>query len=262
VLGGKEWVFDFRDNPTIADPERYLKDQLNIYSGVFADRMLKNIWGMPEGSVFPEWDDGATKDIIIDPDRKINYQKIGALDPGFSHYTAYIVGWYDWHAAKYVVDSELFLKQINTEELAKEIKQLESKYPEGVYHRVSDTAAQVICDLAQLHNLYFAPTLKDNLEAQINYVRTMIKQRRLVINPACTMLQAQLSACSWNRSRNKFEESTQFGHFDLCSALIYFMRNVDTYTSQRADVFDYNEIGAGYGILKNREQNIVDAFYN
>lgn len=181
-----------------------------------------------ERAVVPEWTDEAEKECFVERARPKYWEWYAAMDPAFQDNTGYVAGYYDFVAGKYVVECELLLQKKNTVELALEIRMVEERMY-GVVKpilRVSDTELQVIADLAQLHNLYFSPTKKDDKMAQVNYLRVLVKQKRLVVHPRCEKLRFQLKTAMWNKMKTGWERLGD-GHNDLLDALIYFVRAID-----------------------------------
>ena len=222
------WPFGFYDNPLIT--EKYINSMKANYAGVFYERMILGKWtGDPERKVLPEFTTEKEAEICIDWERPQYYDYYGALDPGFSHFTGYLVGYYDFAKGVYVIDGEVLLKKKNTTEIAEAVRKLEKATFQNkpIYLRVSDTELQVIADLAQLHSLQFVPTQKDNLAAQVNYVRILIQNNQLIINPKLVHLRRQMKTCIWNKHRTQWEESEGDGHYDLVAALIYLVRNIN-----------------------------------
>jgi hypothetical protein len=88
-------------------------------------------------------------------------------------------------------------------------------------------------DLFRLHGINFIATAKDNKEAQINELRLLIKQNRLIISPKCKTLIFHLKNAKWDKQRKQFtrlkdspDGTLKGGHADLLDALIYLVRNV------------------------------------
>jgi hypothetical protein len=184
-------------------------------------------------AIIPEFNSKAEEELVQERQRPTHFELYGAMDPGFKDFTGYVLGYYDFLNAVWYIEGDLLLEGAPTPTIAKEIRSLENKlFPDtNTTIRFSDTASQVICDMARLHDLYFAPTRKDNLEAQINFVRQAVQSRRLFIHPRCKNLILHLKTGIWNEQKTKFERTKNQGHFDLIAALIYWMRNVDTHTN-------------------------------
>jgi hypothetical protein len=94
--------------------------------------------------------------------------------------------------------------------------------------RISDNNPIVLNDLQVLHGLTFLPTAKDNADAGINYLRMLISQKKIIINPRCKHLIMHLKYATWNKSRTDFERDPDTGHHsDFLDALRYLVRNVN-----------------------------------
>jgi hypothetical protein len=186
-----------------------------------------------ENAVLPEFDDKREKELVRAVERPKCYDLYGSMDPGFNDFTAYLLGYYDFMNARYVIEGEEWFNHQNTEKVAKRIKELEKDlFPEKkVFLRVSDTSLQLICDLAELHGIQFNTTRKDDKEAAVNYVRTVIQNGKILIHPRCVNLIRQMKTAIWNNARTKYERTEKEGHFDLIDALVYFLRNVDRFTN-------------------------------
>jgi hypothetical protein len=75
------------------------------------------------------------------------------------------------------------------------------------------------------------PTSKDDLLAMVNKVRLMVSAGQIIIHPRCKQLIGCLKFGIWNKRRDAFEQSTGYGHFDALAALVYLVRNLDTWTN-------------------------------
>lgn len=96
----------------------------------------------------------------------------------------------------------------------------------GVYTRRSDTASQVIADLANEHGLLFSPTDKDDTDAAANSFRLKIQNGKYRIHPRCVHLIAQLEQATWNKSRTRLAPMPGGGHYDVYKAGEYLNRNI------------------------------------
>jgi hypothetical protein len=186
-----------------------------------------------ELAVIPEFNQEKEDKLVVEFERPEHFEVVGALDPGFSDYTAYVLGYYDFKNAVYRIEGELLINKSPTPVIAEEIKKLEDRlFPQNkTYVRYSDTEPQIICDLARYHELFFTPTKKDGKEARINELRMLISNERVFIHPRCKHLVRHVKTAIWNENRTKFERTASEGHFDLLDSLIYFIRNVDVYTN-------------------------------
>jgi PBSX family phage terminase large subunit len=226
-IQGKQWIFDFTDNPLIKDADAYRKEQSTRYSGHFADRMLYNRWSMPEGCVFPEFDADRESRIVTQWQKPRFIDWYTAADWGFIDYTAVIFGYYDFENAMYCIEDELFIHEETSDKIAKEIKAKEALYFKKPYFRVCDNNLQIIADMQTIYDIGFCAVKKDDKEAQINFVRMLLLQERLRINPRCENMIRQLKNCVWKSNKMEWEHTEKEGHFDLIDALIYFCRSVN-----------------------------------
>lgn len=224
-------VLDFASYTAVSDDVKaqYIAEAGGEKSATVRREYFCDFLTDPERAVLPEFDDEKEKKIVIDFPRPDYYDWIGALDPALNDFTAYIIGYYDFINAKYVIENEMWFNKMNTEKIADGIKELESEtFDTEPKLRVSDTDSLLICDLNELHKLQFVPTRKDDKEAQLNYLRVLIQNERIVINPRCVNLIRQCKTAIWNRQRTQYERTDKEGHFDLIDALVYFVRNTNT----------------------------------
>ena len=184
-----------------------------------------------EKAVLPEFTEEKEKELVVDYPRPPAIDWYGSMDPAFNDFTAYLLGYYDFQKAVYVIESEALFNKSNTHQIAERIRSLEIETVgnQKIYLRVSDTDPQIICDLAQLHNIDFVSTAKDNKEAQINCLRTLIQNNKLFIHPRCKHLIRQMHTAIWNDARTRYVRTVDDGHFDTIDALMYLVRNIDKY---------------------------------
>ena len=155
------------------------------------------------------------------------------MDVGFEDLHAILYGYWDFKRAKFCIQAEDVLHRATTDKIAQAVKATElrlwehAKRPAPV--RWSDTDPRLIEDLAHDHGVEFIATAKDDLETQVNALRNLVKNRKIEIDPACTVLRNTLLVGIWNRSRTQFERLPGVGHADAVAALIYGLRNVNRY---------------------------------
>lgn len=193
-----------------------------------------------QNAIIPEWTEQKQRELVCERDRPEIFVLYGAMDPGFSDYTAYVIGYYDFNNAVYVIEGEYFEPSKNTKDIAEGIRALEeSIFPNNkMYLRFSDTDPRLIADLSILHDMQFCATRKDNKDAQVNYVRNMVAAGRLFIHPRCKHLPRQLRIGIWNDQKTKFARANMEGHFDLIDAVVYFLRNVDIHSNPYPHEYD------------------------
>jgi hypothetical protein len=185
-----------------------------------------------EGSlqIIPEW----KSDLFVLEQPKDDYFKfyipVEALDIGYRDFTAWFVGYWDFNAAKLVIEHEIALREnsFTTEALASEIKKIEESFLKDSQARIRRVAdnnnLNILADLSKIYRLPFSPVSKKNgKEWMVNQARQFIKAGKLVINPRCKMLITSLEFGIWKRNRDDFERSADLGHYDFVDALVYLI---------------------------------------
>jgi hypothetical protein len=162
--------------------------------------------------------------------------------------------WGYWHFPEQtlVIERELLMRRMTTNELAAEEIRIEKELwgehrRTPVLHgyeeprRWSDHDPRLLTDLAADHAIVWAPTPKDDRDAAIDSLNKMIPgyKGKLAVSPECHELLAQLQAAIWNNKRTEFARDDRYLHFDLVAALVYLARNV---------VRSEDPIPPGYGI--------------
>ena len=157
-------------------------------------------------------------------------------DIGFKDLTVFLLGYYDFRAAKLIIEDEIVMsgRKMTTAFLAQELRASEqrvfmnpiTKDVQPPYLRVCDNNLIVINDLEVLHKMTFLPTAKDDATAALNNMRIMLKEGRIIINPKCKTLILHLKNATWTKSRKTYERSPDAGHYDAVDALKYLVRNI------------------------------------
>jgi hypothetical protein len=180
-----------------------------------------------ENEIVKEWKRVAFADNYVSGD-------VGAKD-----FTVYLFGYYDFKAAKLIIEDEVVFrgeeKSFTTDDLARAIKDKEkqvfinpiSKEYEKPYLRISDNNLILINDLHKLHGLIFVPTAKDDKEAALNNMRIMLKEKRIIINPRCKVLIYHLKNGTWKKGGKEYARTSGAGHYDAIDALVYMVRNIN-----------------------------------
>jgi hypothetical protein len=65
------------------------------------------------------------------------------------------------------------------------------------------------------------------VEATVNKLRMLVRDRQIRINPRCKNLIAHLKAGVWNKARSGWERIDGYGHFDFIDALRYGVHHLD-----------------------------------
>jgi len=251
-LDVKVFYFILTDNPSLT--KKY-KDRISaIYTGADYERFIEGKWiADSESLIIPEFwahEEAIVKEMSI----PTHYHKMVAMDVGFRDLTFLVFGYYDFARAKYIVQDELSLKNMLTEDLAYQIREKERdlwkvehignhQYKDNVkvWGRFSDTDLIVINDLSVTYKVDFSPTMKDNKDVQINKLRMLVQSDRIEIHPRCEQLIRQLKTGIWDKNKKSFERSADDGHFDGIDALVYFVRNLPEYDNPFPGGFAYDE---------------------
>ncbi len=211
-------------------------DHTESYQREYLCKIIKNA----DTSVIPEFDDDLIKEVVKEWPEPPFFDCYVAMDLGFKDLTALVFGYYDFRAAKIIIQNELVVdfKQpdMNLKKLGDLIKTTEeftwtNKLTNEVkkpYLRVSDIDYIV---LQELYNstyglISFAPAQKYDKESVINNLRTMFSSKKIIIHPRCTNLIRHLKNVKWNKSKQSFARSAENGHYDLVDALLYLVRHV------------------------------------
>jgi len=179
-----------------------------------------------------------------------------SLDIGYRDGHGVLFAYWDFRAAKLIVEDELVLRGKTTDELCTAVKQKEvalygvekfdgtlvgAKDWEGVpdyveaylksisqqqpYLRVADDNALILADIIQRHGIAFLPTRKDDKAAAVDDLDIAIRREQVVIHPRCKNLHMQLLATTWDNNRREWERTSD-GHGELVDCLVYMWRNV------------------------------------
>lgn len=181
--------------------------------------------------------------IVREIERPPESDRYNSLDPGGRHNSGLLWAYYHFALDSVVVEDELMLPNMTSDDLAIRVKQKEKdlwgEHPEGKLHRVADNNNVILLyDLARLHKLRYLATAKDDKDAQINQVRLMVRDGRLVIHPRCKTLIKTLRLAKREPTKRglSFVEMPEIGHADLLDALIYLVRNVKRHAMPVAPV--------------------------
>jgi hypothetical protein len=201
-------------------------------------------------ALFPEFTDptvnaNVVRDQIV-PEHKLHYT-VGDL--GYVDYAAFVFGYVDFLRGKKVIQDEVLLQRKNSKEIADEVKAKERELWDIRHEnfgpmvpnvfRFADAQPLTIADFNELHNLGFSLVGKDVVEAQVNQLRLDLRVGKIEIHPRCVNTIRHLKYGVWNKNRDKFDRSADYGHFDLAAATIYFTRSVDLH---------HNPYPANYGL--------------
>lgn len=236
----------------------------------------------PTKIIIPEWNDTFVQGLEHDEYFQ-HYQKYSALDSGVRDKTVGIFGYYNFHMAKLIIESEMVLKdaEVITSKMADIIKATERqlgyqvihdtkdpKYKmlslhEKVYRRVADNDNLILInDLNSLHDLNFYATRKDELPAMINLTREWVKDGRIIIDKSCKELLGCLNNAIWDKNKKELARSKIYGHFDALMALVYLVRNVDTQTNPIPKYFNKSYVTHAIPMIPYNQQTSAHALAN
>lgn len=190
-----------------------------------------------DDAVIPEFTDELQKKIVVETTRPPFFDSYVSMDIGGRDLTVVLFAFYDFLGGRTVIEDELvFNRKILTDELAYAIKEKEetlwahpiTKEPHRRILRVADNNNIILLnDLAAKHEIAFVPTAKDNKIAALNNMRMMLKTGKIIINPRCKTLISHLKGAIWNKTKTDFARSTDKGHYDSVSAMMYLTRNIN-----------------------------------
>ncbi len=154
-----------------------------------------------------------------------------SMDLGGRDLTGLLWGFYHFEQDLVVIEDELTLLNMTSDDLAFRVKEKERELwgpNPGKLLRVSDNNNVILLyDLQRKHGLTFRASAKDNKDAQINQLRVMVRDGRIAIHPRCRLLIKTLRMAKRHKQANKgFERAEEIGHADLLDALLYLVRNV------------------------------------
>jgi hypothetical protein len=185
--------------------------------------------------------------IVVTPQEPEWFYPLEAMDVGFRpDPTHCLFGYWDFLRAKLVVLAEFHEKNALTDTISAGVRATEAatwpwlerehtKTPANTWthepwrkerrdvFRWSDTELRLIADLNK-QGLHFAPTAKDDKEAQVAELRLFTRSHRVEIHPRCVELIRSLETTIWNKQRTEWER-TMSGHGDGVDALLYLLRN-------------------------------------
>lgn len=235
----KKTVFD---NPRITKEQ--LEELIEELGGLTTDaarrELLCEIVKDSNTSVIPEATDELYAEIVKEWPKPPFYDAYEAMDLGFNDLTVILFGYYDFRAAKIIVEDEYVIngQELHLPKLVDVIKKKENELWLNVLtnevktptKRVSDIDYIVLNEIRRISNneIKFEATKKDNNEAAINTLRVLLAKKQIIIHPRCKTLLRHLKNVKWKSANNKerFARSPDDGHYDAVDALKYFVRSI------------------------------------
>lgn len=258
-LTGKLTKKTVYDNPLLKKEDiKSIEDELGVDSTDFKREYLCQLIRNESLMVIPEFDDKAEKEIVTPLPPKPNcFNGYVSMDLGYKDLSVVLFGYFNFELNKIIIEREIVTtgKKLIIPEFTQNIMNIEEDLfinkITGEFQkpfRVSDINYLVTQEIARKSReinyeraLNFEAPKKDEKGMMVNYLRTLIKQRRIIIDPSCITLIAHLRNGKWKNSSEKLEfaRSADFGHFDALDALIYLSRRVD---------FNKNPYPTGYNV--------------
>lgn len=234
-----------KDNPQVTEEQikKIMKDAKGPDSVAWRREYLAELITDTEKAVIPE----ATEELLNEITKQVVpfdmnavvsanqvlkpmfYDCYTVADLGYTDNTGILFAYWDFQAAKLVIEDEALFNKPNTKQIAEIVKEKELILWNGKkpYGRYCDGNPITIGDLGTLHNLPFKKTRNDELEASVNAMRIFLYDKKVVISPKCKNLLTQLHNAIWDNARRSFARSgSTGGHYDLVAALMYLIRNV------------------------------------
>lgn len=247
------------DNPRLNAKE--IDDLIKELGGINSETAQRELFCKiiydSDTKVIPEFTPDIEQIIIKDWPKPPYFHTYEAMDIGFKDLTVVLFAYYDFRSDKVIVEDELVYKgpdfTINqfVKDLEKKEEQLWTNKISGEVVkpivRTSDINYIVMQEINKASNgqINFIATKKDDKNAAINVLRTMVGGQKIIIHPRCETLIRHIKNGKWSRSQSKteFARSPDDGHYDALDALTYLVRNI---------IYSKNPYPAHYGLdLRN-----------
>ena len=114
-----------------------------------------------------------------------------------------------------------------TVDLISKIEEMEAFDSFGPIKRYADLNGQTATDLRLTYNFQVETITDKKPDADLNYMRTLFANNKIVIHPRCKDTVACLLGGRWNNTRTDWLRTPSLGHCDAIAALVYAMRRVD-----------------------------------
>lgn len=221
------------------------------------------------------------------------------LDPGGNDPHGVQFSYWDFKAAKWVIEDELLLKKgENTEVVTREVRAKEKALwgvelytgtlraaredpsqellravpdwmqdilykdaPTQPFARWSDTNIQMIRDLYELHKMAFLPTAKDDLQWAVNNLRVLAASGDIWMHPRCAHSDRHWGGTTWKDHKRKEFARRGGEHGDLLATGIYGARNLDRRNPYPKDWFQVAPINPVAGaVAAQKNDDVARAF--
>jgi hypothetical protein len=177
---------------------------------------------------------------------------------GYKDWTVVLFGYYDFKDDKVIIAEELvtYGQEMHLQTLGWDIKKVEDRlFTNSMTNefmkpkkRVADHNLVAINEILKATNyqIRFEAAKKDDKHAALNFLRLMIQNNKIYINPKCKVLIRHLKNAKWASITNKdtFARCPEGSHYDAVDALSYLLRAVD---------FKANPYPKGFGLTTRSE---------
>jgi hypothetical protein len=121
-----------------------------------------------------------------------------------------------------VWDERVFGPNTPTNEIVKELRQMEADYKVG--ERFADAQGQTLVDLNTEHAYTVTAPQKSDWQSSVNSMVVRFQTRKILVHKRCTFLRLSLASGTLNKNKNDFERTEALGHCDALAALMYGIR--------------------------------------
>ena len=157
------------------------------------------------------------------------YAGLISVDYGIKDFCGILSAYYNHIDNQLVITGEHLEKSMGLRKLKDTLADMQEEmepYSEAIDVTV-DAFEQSAFELRHEYMLTFRRPSKAKVEDQIGLVRNAFVNNRIIIDPSCKNLIAQLELGMWKKTEKigDFERSEEFGHLDLIAALCYLVKS-------------------------------------
>jgi hypothetical protein len=206
--------------------------------------------------VLPEFTAELQAEIVKEWPTPPFYDCYEAMDIGFKDLTVVLFGYYDFRAGKLIIEDELVVDFNKQEEnVGKLVQYIQQKEKDRWYNYLTNEIKEVLLrvsdinyivtkeiSIASQQKINFLAAQKDDLDAAINNLRTMLSAKKIIIHPRCETLIRHLRNVRWYSDNNRkvFARSNDNGHYDAVEALKILVRHVNYNKNPYPSTYDLN----------------------
>lgn len=214
--------------------EEYIEERGGIESTAARREYLAEHVVDEEGAIVPEF----TREephIVQAVERPEHYDAYVVGDLGFVDLTVWLLGYYHFDMAVWVVERELVFRNASTGDMVPALKAAERELwgDKEPFIRIADAEPMVLREFTsgrneqgEQHGYRVSKARNDELDAAVNGLRLATRKRGYRIHPSCKVTISHLRYGIWNRARTGFERMEGYGHFDGVAAAMYMERHV------------------------------------